>query len=53
MGRPGVSYTFASPRFTQRQRQYAERFQKGRVYTPNFAVNGRKWRGRTFIGTGD
>lgn len=36
---------FASSRFTQRQRQFAARFQEGRVYTPNFAVNGREWRG--------
>ena len=36
---------FASARFTQRQRHYADQQQSGRVYTPNFAVNGQEWRG--------
>ena len=37
--------SFAQPAFTQRQRDYASRFGQDSVYTPEFIVNGREWRG--------
>ena len=36
----------ASPRFTQRQRDYAEAWRANSVYTPGFVLDGREWRGR-------
>lgn len=36
---------FASPAFSQRQRQYRREGQVGSVYTPGFVVDGREWQG--------
>jgi hypothetical protein len=36
---------FAQPAYTQRQRDYAARLGQDSVYTPEFIVNGREWRG--------
>ena len=36
---------FASPKFTQRQRKYADTWRANTVYTPGFIVNGEEWRG--------
>lgn len=36
---------FASPSYSQRQRNYAARGGVATVYTPGFLVNGREWRG--------
>ena len=36
---------FASPAFSQRQRQYYREGAVGTVYTPGFVVDGREWRG--------
>ena len=36
----------ASPRFTQRQRDYAALWRSNSVYTPGFVLDGREWRGR-------
>ncbi len=36
---------FARPAYTQRQRDYAAQLQQESVYTPEFVVNGREWRG--------
>ena len=36
----------ASPRFTQRQREYAALWRSRSVYTPGFVLDGREWRGR-------
>ena len=36
----------ASPRFTQRQRDYAALWKSNSVYTPGFVLDGREWRGR-------
>ncbi len=36
----------ASPRFTQRQRDYAAAWGSGSVYTPGFVLDGREWAGR-------
>ena len=36
----------ASPRFTQRQREYAAAWRSNSVYTPGFVLNGREWRER-------
>jgi hypothetical protein len=41
----GWTDSFAQPAFTQRQRNYAARFGQDSVYTPEFIVNGREWRG--------
>ena len=40
----------ASPRFTQRQRDYAAAWRSNSVYTPGFVVDGREWRGRELPG---
>jgi hypothetical protein len=37
--------SFASPLFTQRQREYSAIWGKRSVYTPCFVVNGKEWRG--------
>jgi len=36
---------FASPSFSQRQRDHARAWGSERVYTPGFALNGKEWRG--------
>lgn len=36
---------FAQASFTQRQRTYAQRLGQESVYTPEFVVNGRQWKG--------
>ncbi|MCY7294030.1 DUF1223 domain-containing protein [Alteromonas sp. a30] len=36
---------FAKQRFSQRQYQYERRGATGQVYTPQFVVNGKEWRG--------
>src|ERR1700758_4469967 len=36
---------FARPEFTLRQQHYAVGWRIGSVYTPNFVVNGREWKG--------
>ena len=36
----------ASPRFTQRQRDYAALWRANSVYTPGFVLDGREWRDR-------
>jgi hypothetical protein len=36
---------FARPEYTARQRAYADRLHQDSVYTPEFVVNGREWRG--------
>jgi hypothetical protein len=41
----GWTDPFAQPAFTQRQRDYASRLGQDSVYTPEFIVNGREWRG--------
>ena len=41
----GWTDSFAQPAFTQRQRDYAARLGQDSVYTPEFVVNGREWRG--------
>ena len=41
---------FASPRFTQRQRDYAALWRSNSVYTPGFVLDGREWRGRELPG---
>lgn len=35
---------FASPTYSQRQRQYARRYATSTIYTPEFFVDGREWR---------
>ena len=42
----GWTDRLASPRFTQRQRDYAALWRAHSVYTPGFVLNGREWRGR-------
>ena len=37
----------ASPRFTQRQRDYAALWRANSVYTPGFVLDGREWRDRS------
>ena len=37
----------ASPRFTQRQREYAALWRANSVYTPGFVLDGREWRDRS------
>jgi len=37
--------TFASTAFSERQRDYAERWNAERIYTPGFVLNGAEWRG--------
>lgn len=36
---------FSRPEFTDRQRRYATAWRIDSVYTPNFVVNGREWKG--------
>src|SRR5581483_3259392 len=36
---------WASPEFTRRQRSYASLFNSDSVYTPEFVLNGREWKG--------
>jgi hypothetical protein len=36
---------FAKPEFTSRQQRYASAWRIDSVYTPNFVVNGREWKG--------
>jgi methionine-R-sulfoxide reductase len=36
---------FARPAFSERQRDYAERWNADQIYTPGFVLNGREWRG--------
>lgn len=36
---------FSRPEFTDRQRRYAAAWRIDSVYTPNFVVNGREWKG--------
>ena len=36
---------FARPEYTSRQRAYADQLHQDSVYTPEFVVNGREWRG--------
>jgi hypothetical protein len=35
---------FASPEFTKRQNHHAARWGSGRIYTPEFVLNGEEWR---------
>ena len=42
----GWTDRLASPRFTQRQRDYAAAWRANSVYTPGFVMDGREWRGR-------
>ena len=42
----GWTDRLASPRFTQRQRDYAALWRSNSVYTPGFVLDGREWRGR-------
>ena len=35
---------YASPQFTRRQREYANSWKSGTIYTPSFVLNGREWR---------
>ena len=42
----GWSDRLASPRFTQRQRDYAALWRANSVYTPGFVLDGREWRDR-------
>lgn len=35
---------FSDPRFSERQRVYAESWRNGSVYTPGFVLNGKEWR---------
>jgi peptide-methionine (R)-S-oxide reductase len=37
--------TFASTAFSERQRDYAERWKAEQIYTPGFVLNGAEWRG--------
>jgi hypothetical protein len=37
--------SFASPIFTQRQKDYSTLWGKPSVYTPGFVINGKEWRG--------
>jgi hypothetical protein len=36
---------FSKPQFTERQRRYAAAWDGDSIYTPEFALNGREWRG--------
>ena len=52
--RRGWKDRFASPAYTQRQREYSAAWNTGSPYTPAFAVNGREWRagGKLSSGSG-
>ncbi len=41
----GWEDVFANPDFSERQRDYAEKWNASRVYTPGFVFNGTEWRG--------
>lgn len=42
----GWSDRFSRAEFTQRQHSYAEEWRSAQVYTPEFVLDGREWRGR-------
>jgi len=41
----GWTDVFAKPAFSERQRDYAEKWSSDKVYTPGFVLNGAEWRG--------
>jgi hypothetical protein len=44
---------YASPDFTQRQREYAELWRNGNIYTPGVVLDGKEWRSWGSGGSGE